>query len=186
MSGFHLLEPKFQYLSKDQLGKSLVWLLEEGYHVPLDEFVALPHDGGIIILNREYPNIRRIQEIFTEYCTIDSLRCNKRLDSLYDEFKKLTSKSNTRVLNRMRSLYQERRENARIETKAKEVIKQFRKNRITAKRNGKEDIIHAIFSVGWDKKHTHGGNDLGAEYCFLYGYLSALNEIKENKQSANI
>lgn len=180
MSGFHLLEPDFRYCHKDQLGKGLVWLLEEGYHVPLDEFVALPHDGGIILLNNEYPNIRRIRQIFTEYCTIDDFRHNKKLDSLYDEFKKLTSDSNTWVLIRMRSLYQERRKEARIKAQAQETVKQFRKNRITTKRNGKEDIIHAIFSIGWDKKTVQGGSALGAEYCFLYGYLSAITEKQRN------
>lgn len=74
MDGFHLLQPAFEFCSKEHLSqcKGLLWSLEEGYHVPLDEFVALPHNGGIIILNRDYPNIGRIQQIFTEYCTIDN------------------------------------------------------------------------------------------------------------------
>ena len=45
MDGFHLLEPEFRFCSKEQLGKGLMWLLEKGYQVPLDEFVALPHNG---------------------------------------------------------------------------------------------------------------------------------------------
>lgn len=181
MNGFHLLEPEFQFRSKEQLSKWLVRLLEEGYHVPLDEFVALPHNGGIIILNRDYPNIQRIRQIFTEYCTIEISRNRKRLDNLFDEFKRLTSDSNTWVLSAMRLLYQERRQKARNKAEAQEIIKQFRKNRITSKKRGKEDIIHAIFNIGWNEKTMHGGYDMGAEYCFLYGYLSALREMRESE-----
>lgn len=181
MSGFHLLEPAFRFCSKEQLSEGLIWQLEEGYHVPLDEFVALPHDGGIILLNRDYPNIWRIKEIFTEYCTIDNYRRQKRLDNLYDEFKKLTSNNNTWVLLRMRSVYQERRKKARERAEAQEVIKQFRKNHITSKKNGKEGIIGAVYGIGWDEKKVQGGTQKGAEYCFLYGYLTALREMRESK-----
>ncbi len=181
MSGFHLLQPVFEYCSKDYLSQQegLVWLLENEYNVPLDEFMALPCDGGVIILNREYPNIERIRQIFTEYCTIDGgSRYMERLDSLYNEFRKLASGSNTYILREMRLLYQERRKNARIQAEAQETIKQFRKNHITSKKRGKEDIIHAIFNIGWNKKDVHGGSASGAEYCFLYGYLSALKETR--------
>ncbi len=189
MDGFELLKPVYEFWSKEELSQcsGLVWHLEEGYHVPLDKFVALPHNGGIIILNSDYPNIWRIKEIFTEYCTIDNRsRYHKRLDKLWDEFKELAGKENMGILCSMGDLYRKRREKANLHTQATEIIKLFRKNRITAKKKGKEDIIHAIFSIGWDKKDVHGGSALGAEYCFLYGYLSALNEIREKQQSTNI
>lgn len=184
MDGFGLLEPVYEFWSKEELSqcKGLVWHLEEGYHVPLDEFVALPHDGGVIILNRGYPNIGRIQQIFTEYCTIDNgSRYHKRLDNLYAEFEELTSKNNTWVLISMRLLYQERRRKNKTQTEAQEIIRQFKKNRITTMKKGKEDIIHAIFSIGWDKKDVHGGSAIGAEYCFLYGYLSALKDVEKGR-----
>lgn len=181
MSGFHLLEPEFRFRGKEELSEGLIWQLEEGYHVPLDEFVALPYDGGIILLNRDYPNIQRVKEIFTEYCTIDDLRRQKRLDNLFVEFRELTSKSNTWVLSRMRKLYQDRRQEARERAEAQEVIKQFRKCRITSKKNGKERIIGAVYSIGWNEKTVQGGTQKGAEYCFLYGYLTALREMSECK-----
>lgn len=182
MDGFQLLQPVFEFCSKEDIAQNngFVWLLEEGYHVPIDEFVALPHDGGLIILNRDYPNIGRIQQIFTEYCTIDNIsRCHKRLNDLWQEFKELTSESNLQVLSHVGSLYWERRKNAKIQSEAQKTIKQFRKNRITTKIKGKEDIIHAIFRIGWDEKTVHGGCSKGSEYCFLYGYLSAMNDMKK-------
>lgn len=181
MSGFHLLEPEFEFCSKEELSKGLIWQLENGYHVPLDEFVALPHDGGIILLNADYPNIWRIKQIFTEYCTIDNLRRQKRLDNLFVEFRELTSKSNTWVLSRMRKLYQDRRQAAVEKAAAQEAIKQFRKCRITSKKNGKEEIIKAVYDIGWNEKTVQGGTQKGAEYCFLYGYLTALKEMRESE-----
>lgn len=182
MSGFHLLEPEFEFCSKEELSKGLMWQLEEGYHVPLDEFVALPYDGGIILLNMDYPNIQRIREIFTEYCTIDNPHRQRRLENLYVEFRELTSQSNTWVLSRMRFLYQERRRDAQERAEAQETIKQFRKCRITSKKNGKEKIIKAVYDIGWNEKTVQGGTQKGAEYCFLYGYLSALNDMKNQEE----
>lgn len=182
MAGSHLLEPKFEFWSKEELSqcKGLVWHLEEGYHVPLDEFVALPYDGGIIILNSNYPNIGRIKEIFTEYCTIDNMsRYWKRLDKLWNEFKELAGEQNMGILCSMGDLYRERRKKANLHTRATEILKQFRKNRITTKRNGKEGIISAIFDIGWNEKTVYGGCEKGAEYCFLYGYLSAMEDFRE-------
>lgn len=159
MDGFGLLEPVYEFWSKEELSqcKGFVWHLEEGYHVPLNEFVALPHDGGIIILNSDYPNIGRIKEIFSEYCTIDNAsRYYKRLDNLYDEFKELTSKNNTWVLISMRSLYQGRRKKARIQAEAQEAIKQIRKNHITTKKKGKRTLFMPYLVLVGIKKMCMG------------------------------
>jgi hypothetical protein len=76
----------------------------------------------------------------------------------------------------MRKLYQERRQ------EAQETIKQFGKCRITSKKNGKEKIIKAVYDIGWNEKTVQGGTQKGAEYCFLYGYLSALNDMKNQEE----
>lgn len=180
MSAFNCLVPPFQYTSTDRLGKGLVWMLNSGHHTPTENFILMPYDGGIVLLNKDYPNIERIKEIVLEYVQIDEKsRCWKRCEKLYEEFKSLTDKNACDMLFFIDNIYSKRREKARCDKDAREVLKRIRKNHLSSKRRRKEKIIYALYNIGWDEKTINGGFQKGAEYCFLYGYLSAIEDMRK-------
>lgn len=171
--------PEIILIDKSELEATEIFALNMLYKTDVNGFVICPHQRETIYLNKSFEQANNLIPIINKFMA--QKYCDRKADKLYKEFKDLAGEKAAGILNHIWSDWRKERMEADAKEEAERVLERAKKKQITSLVQKKSNVIKKAFSIGFGTYNKEAKCDFqkGAECAFVYGYLSAMEDLKK-------
>ena len=164
----------------NDLSASDAFVLKYVYKGDKTKFI-ISRRGNDIIINSEHEHAEELKDLAA--AIMDCKYLNKRTEKLMDCFEELAGKEAGDTVLRIWLDWRKEMQKLELKAQAEDIIRQAKQKRIMGKAKRQNELIHALFSLGYGMYDKSAKCDFeqGAQFCFLYGYMMGLLEKEKNK-----